>query len=99
MGDGTCLRSDGFENDAFLINSEDDDQDKDIMGDIEKYKRLKNRTKNEYPIKFIQHRRRGDTFDKPIVIQLPSIKNRTTKKKKKKKKKEKKKKKKKKKKS
>jgi len=77
--DGTCLRSDGFENDAFLINSDDDDQDKDIMGDIEKYKQLKNRTKNEYPIKFIQHRRRGDTFDKPIVIQLPSIKNRTTK--------------------
>merc|ERR1712228_632009 len=74
---GVNLRADGFENDKFLINSDDDDEDamgdREAMKNMKKHKRLKDRLKGEYPVQY-GNRERGDNFDETIVVQLPSMK-------------------------
>eukprot|EP01083_Nonionella_stella_P133841 407002_1 len=70
------IRSDGFENDRFIVNSDDDEDgealnDKDMMQNIARSNELRARLKDEYPIKFL--RQRGDEYDEPIVVKLPSI--------------------------
>ena len=41
------------------------------MRNMEKFKALRNRLKDEYPV--APQRQRGDAIDEPIVVQLPSM--------------------------
>ena len=43
------------------------------MKNIERNKRLQCKLKDEYPIKFKHQRKRGDQYNKPIIIQLPAM--------------------------
>eukprot|EP00484_Ammonia_sp_Unknown_P006891 CAMPEP_0197074550 /NCGR_PEP_ID=MMETSP1384-20130603/211158_1 /TAXON_ID=29189 /ORGANISM="Ammonia sp." /LENGTH=1272 /DNA_ID=CAMNT_0042513391 /DNA_START=43 /DNA_END=3862 /DNA_ORIENTATION=- len=74
------LRGDGYENDKWLINSDDEDDeealnDRDLMQNRERYRRLHDELKDEYPIRFADQRQRGDAEDVPIVVRLPTIRD------------------------
>lgn len=67
------MRADGFEDDHFIIDSDDEEAmgDKDAMRDMAKNKALRSRLKDEYPVR--PQRTRGDMVDRPITVRLPAM--------------------------
>ena len=72
--EGINLREDGFENDKFLIDDDDEEAigDREAMKNLKKHQKLQDELKGEYPIQ--HNRERGDEFDEPFVVRLPSMK-------------------------